>query len=619
MWSGEDDPDSGSRNMSGGSAPGRAQQQSDSGDSSIGTRRRKPGNFKRKEEDIGKISFADFGNPWNFFHVFLSEERLAHSWCRSNGLLAKSLPCHICGAETELRYRANYVASESFRCTRNSSHERQTRTYSFFEGAKLPVNDIMLFLKSYIEGNSLKQCATFAGMSYGSTAVDWATYIRDMFKDYFKRNIEPQVLSGEIEIDESLFGRRVKYHRGNPNVGVKVWVFGLVERSSNTIILYPVNDRTEATLVPLIQRHVAEGSTIYSDGWSAYCDLNNLGYKHFTVLHKYAFKKIYVDVDTKEEVVVHTNRIEGAWKHAKDHFRRMSGTKSAQFEGHLAEVMWRSRAKGNIYESFFDMLKTIYALDGPPVFAYSRNQPLFDTWDSVAQSSPEKEMIMPAVTDAESESESSSASQSIPSILRSSSSASQQRQQETQQVIELSSDDSFIPPNRPVSQLLRPETHTTLAELFSATSISSGSDNEQEKTIVQEPSPVVRPKRSARLKERKARLEKDSDSSSAPSSPVAGPSRARPKRAATRVPTEKTTSEKEMASTSGSTKHAQSRALKKSSKKEHVCHPAGFEEKTVSLERRKRREKSKTTAGGGRYASKEDFEWNFPPSDDDFQ
>ena len=33
-------------------------------------------------------------------------------------------------------------------------------------------------------------------------------------------------LQGEIEIDdESLFGRRVKFHRGNPKKGMKVWIF----------------------------------------------------------------------------------------------------------------------------------------------------------------------------------------------------------------------------------------------------------------------------------------------------------------------------------------------------------------------------------------------------------
>ena len=75
---------------------------------------------------------------------------------------------------------------------------------------------------------------------------------------------------------------------------MKVWVFRPVERSSNTIILYPVADRSAEILLPLIQRHVSLGSTIYSDGWSAYCDLSSLGFKHFIVIHKYSFKKVYV-------------------------------------------------------------------------------------------------------------------------------------------------------------------------------------------------------------------------------------------------------------------------------------------------------------------------------------
>jgi transposase-like protein len=158
----------------------------------------------------------------------------------------------------------------------------------------------------------------------------------------------------------------------------QIWIFGMVERETNCIILYPVSDRTEATLLPIIQRHVAPGSTIYSDGWASYCNLNDVGYKHFTVLHKYAFKKVFVHTVTKEEVVVHTNRIEGAWKHAKQHFKKMSGTKLTQFEGHLAEIMWRSRVKGRVYQEFFGLLSMVYPLHEPATYQYTT--PLFDSW-----------------------------------------------------------------------------------------------------------------------------------------------------------------------------------------------------------------------------------------------
>ena len=44
------------------------------------------------------------------------------------------------------------------------------------------------------------------------------------------------------------------------------------------------------------------------------CDM---GYKHFTVLHKYSFNKVYKNVATGMEEVVCTNQIEGAWSMLK--------------------------------------------------------------------------------------------------------------------------------------------------------------------------------------------------------------------------------------------------------------------------------------------------------------
>jgi len=73
----------------------------------------------------------------------------------------------------------------------------------------------------------------------------------------------------------------------------QVWIIGLIERSSGRYLLFPVQDRSAEIMIPLIVQHVAKGSTIYTDGWLAYNSLNQLGYKHFTVIHKETFKKTY--------------------------------------------------------------------------------------------------------------------------------------------------------------------------------------------------------------------------------------------------------------------------------------------------------------------------------------
>ena len=64
--------------------------------------------------------------------------------------------------------------------------------------------------------------------------------------------MKSKVSRGVIEIYEFLFGRKVKYHRGNPHKGPRVWEFGRVERDTNTVILFTVTDWRDQTLAPII-------------------------------------------------------------------------------------------------------------------------------------------------------------------------------------------------------------------------------------------------------------------------------------------------------------------------------------------------------------------------------
>lgn len=48
----------------------------------------------------------------------------------------------------------------------------------------------------------------------------------------------------------------------------------------------------------------------------------------------------------------------------------MSETKINHFEGHLAEIMWRSAVKWDLYISFFDLVKSVHPLDKPTTYKY---------------------------------------------------------------------------------------------------------------------------------------------------------------------------------------------------------------------------------------------------------
>jgi transposase-like protein len=90
-----------------------------------------------------------------------------------------------------------------------------------------------------------------------------------------------------VELDESLFEKKQKYHKGKPTK--KQWVFGLVERNTRKTYFVTVKDRTRSTLLPIIKKKVKSGTAIYHDDFSVYRNLEEFGYTHEVVVHKENF------------------------------------------------------------------------------------------------------------------------------------------------------------------------------------------------------------------------------------------------------------------------------------------------------------------------------------------
>jgi transposase-like protein len=66
-------------------------------------------------------------------------------------------------------------------------------------------------------------------------------------------------------------------------------VFGGVERESGETFLVPVPDRTADTLMTITSDWIQPCTTVISDGWAAYRDLDSHGYTHHTVNHSIQF------------------------------------------------------------------------------------------------------------------------------------------------------------------------------------------------------------------------------------------------------------------------------------------------------------------------------------------
>ena len=98
-----------------------------------------------------------------------------------------------------------------------------------------------------------------------------------------------------------------------------------------------VNQRNAATLLSIIQAHIAPGTVVHSDEWAAYnhvATLPNVA-SNSTVNHSITF--------INPVTGTHTENIESYWSRIKTKFKRMKGCHANQLPSYLDEFMWRER------------------------------------------------------------------------------------------------------------------------------------------------------------------------------------------------------------------------------------------------------------------------------------
>lgn len=125
--------------------------------------------------------------------------------------------------------------------------------------------------------------------------------------------------------------------------------FGGVERDSGRCFLVAVHDRSEKTLIEVIENWIHPKITIISDCWKAYSNLSKCGYQHLTVNHSIEF------VNT--ETGAHTNTIESTWRRVK-----ASLPAYKEFVKYLAQYMFRKRIKSegqDITKKFLEIVGEI--------------------------------------------------------------------------------------------------------------------------------------------------------------------------------------------------------------------------------------------------------------------
>lgn len=155
-----------------------------------------------------------------------------------------------------------------------------------------------------------------------------------------------------VEIDEAKFGRR-KYNRGRLITGQ--WLFGGIERGTKKIFILPVVSRKAEVLIPIIKKHIAPGSIIYSDCWKAYEQIDKSTYQHQTVNHSENF----VDPHTG----VHTQNVERLWRDVRGVVPKY-GRREYHFDHYLAEFVFKKMFRMHErIDGFFDIISIMYPIN----------------------------------------------------------------------------------------------------------------------------------------------------------------------------------------------------------------------------------------------------------------
>ena len=303
------------------------------------------------------INFKKFNSIISLTSYFTTENKCKQAIIESrwsNGdVVCPYCGEHHCVIRKDGRFRCKH-------CRKNFS----CLVGTIFENTKLPL--IKWFVAMYLISSHKKGISSYQLARDIDVTQSTAWYMLQKIRLLFPQT-DAEVFDGTIECDEVYIGGKEKWkhksmrtpHTQGRSTVTKTPVFGMMERSEienengefeymSYVHAIVVENTNKATLQPIIQQFVEEGSTVITDELGAYNGLDELGYIHEVVNHG---EEEYVDGD------IFTNSIEGFWSH----FRRMIvGCYHDVSDEHLQQYIdeavfrWNTR-KASQSERFTDM------------------------------------------------------------------------------------------------------------------------------------------------------------------------------------------------------------------------------------------------------------------------
>ena len=268
------------------------------------------------------INFKKFNSIISLTSYFTSDDKCKQAIVESRwGVGAEQdVVCPYCG-----KHHCKMSKNGRFHCT-ECNKNFSCLVGTIFENTKLPL--IKWFVAMYLISSHKKGISSHQLSRDLSVTQSTAWYMLQKIRLLYPQS-DADTFEGTVECDEVYIGGKEKWkHKSmrTPNTQgrstkTKTPVFGMMERSTfinnkgeeepiTYVHAFVVENTNKATLQPIIQQFVADGSRVITDELSAYNGLAELGYTHAVVAHG---AEEYANGD------VFTNSIEGFWSH----FRRM--------------------------------------------------------------------------------------------------------------------------------------------------------------------------------------------------------------------------------------------------------------------------------------------------------
>jgi hypothetical protein len=227
---------------------------------------------------FGRATLEDDGDANKLFltHLFIDKD-LGIQFLKDVRLIRSKVTCNTCGRN--MKWCAYPKRKDGYRrCQRKSvvrSESKSIKHGSWFQHSNLTFHEVLFLTYDFVRHEPAHLIESEHRFN-SNTLADWGQFCRETMLLYMEGCSEK--IGGPnktVEINESKFGER-KDGRGHPVKGQ--WVFGGVERESGRTFLVPVPDRTADTLMAVLDALIEPGTTVISDCWGAYRNLDTHGY-----------------------------------------------------------------------------------------------------------------------------------------------------------------------------------------------------------------------------------------------------------------------------------------------------------------------------------------------------